>query len=49
MSMHRSILSTHCIKAIVPSIKYLDWQKIRLLFRLIKWQVTLQYVLTNIQ
>ena len=26
-SLHCSMLSTHCIKAIVPSIRYFNWQK----------------------
>ena len=40
-SLHYSMLSTRCIKATVPSIRYFNWQKIGLLFRPINWQLTL--------
>ena len=36
-----SMLSTSCIKATVPSIRCFNWQKIRLPFRPINWQLTL--------
>ena len=39
-SLQCSILSTHCIKGTVPSIRYFNWQKIGLLFCLINWQLT---------
>ena len=39
-SLHCSMLSTR-IKAIVPSIRYFNWQKIGLLFRPINWQLML--------
>ena len=35
------MLSTHFIKATLPSIKYFNWQKIGLLFRPINWQLML--------
>ena len=38
MSLHCSMLSTRCIKATVPSIRYFNWQKIGLLFCPINWQ-----------
>ena len=41
MSLHCSMLSTHCIKANVPSIRYFNWQKIWLIFHLINWQCML--------
>ena len=31
-SLHWSMLSTCCIKATVPSIRYFDWQKSRVAF-----------------
>ena len=47
-SLHYSILSTHCIKVTVPSIRYFNWQKIGLLFCPINWQLTLALVSNNI-
>ena len=41
MSLHRFMLSTHCFKATVPSIRFFNWQKIGLIFCLINWQLTL--------
>ena len=31
-SLHCSMLSTHCIKATVPSIRYFNWRKYRVAF-----------------
>ena len=31
-SLHCSMLSTHCIEATVPSIRYFNWQKNRVAF-----------------
>ena len=41
MSLHRSMLSTGCIKATVSSIKHVNWHNIGLLFCLINWQLML--------
>ena len=40
-SLHCSMLSIHCIKATVPSIRF-NWQKIGLFFRQINWKFMLQ-------
>ena len=40
-SLHCSMLSTCCIKATVPSIRYLTDKKIGLPFHLNNWQLTL--------
>ena len=41
MSLYCSMLSTCCMKATVPSIRYFNWQKIGLLFHPINWQLML--------
>ena len=35
------MLSTHCFKATVPSIRFFNWQKIGLIVSPINWQLTL--------
>ena len=48
MSLHCSMLSTHGIKVTVPSIRYSNWQKIRLIFQLNNWQLMLYVLMKNI-